>query len=217
MQKLIPIFSGILSIYTLRGTAYSYILKDEGLPSAFARVLTSPDIVKFGFGLDKHLGLLHGYNVLRGKINSYIDVEQILSAERDWHRTGRAELVDGRYIISHKKEAHRFFGLEKFLLWATAEDLVAFEGGKKSHQTYMRKLEKCYPWMDNQMNTSSSAIDFFEKSAYWSLYAAIICFFDQIANGKKCMSIAHFLEDAHFFFHVRMNVKNVPLESGNKN
>ena len=205
------IFKGVLSLFTVSGNAYVFILKGL-LPPYLERILTCGDIVKFGFSMDAHLKLFHQLGLLRGKINNYVDMGQVLQGEAEWSKPGYAQLVDDKLIMSLKLGDVKVSGIEKFLLWATTEDLAKFRMYKDSYKIMFHRLEQC-PWLENRLESSGMMVEYFSRLAYWSLQAAAISFYDQIIKNPNILSMHYFWTDFHEFFGVAMDANHFRVKT----
>ncbi len=203
-------FPGVLSLFTVSGNAYIFILKGF-LPPYLARVLTCGDIVKFGFSMDKDLKVIHQLGILKGKVNNYVDMGYILQGEQEWDKPGYAELIDDRLVMSLRMGDVKVTGIEKFLLWATTEDLAKFRQYKDAYKIMFYRLQQC-SWLENRLESSTMLVEYFTRLAYWSLHAAAISFYDHIVKDPNLLSIQYFWRDFHDYFGVVMDANHLRVK-----
>ncbi len=216
---------GILTLYTMADTAYTFNLKSPRVPGAIFRLLTNPDVLKMGYGARKGLDRLYERGVLSKRAQGVVDLYKFLNEEVEWKRPVYAFMRNRSYTTIRDPERVRhgrrmsgdvkcFKGDDKLIFLCTNEVTSALEAEKNSfNREFFRKDYK--PYVRGIENNDKCL---FHCAAYshWGLYLTLLAFFPKIVQGDSVGSMDEFIPKAMDFFGVSSTKHFLP-EDYNQN
>ncbi len=189
------------------------MLKRRKLPFAIHRILTSPNILKFGLGVQRGLDRLYEKHVLTRRARGVVDLYPYLREEEEWRKAVYTLVRKDSYerchddpkVIRHGRQLSgdvRFLkGEEKLIYLSTYELMSVLEEEKAAFNKafFHRDFQPYINGIENYQQCMFHCAAYAQKA----LYCTYLAFFKKIVSAAPVSTKKQFVSKAMSFFGVK--------------